>query len=305
MKGDKPIRICIASGKGGTGKTLISTSMFYSLLQHRVKATLIDCDAEEPNDMLFFDGVKLKEKHVVQRVPVIDENKCTFCGKCHDYCSYHAIFILPSERMIQVTEDLCHGCGACLVACKFDAITEKEVILGTVSHFFIAPASGIVESRTRLGVYSPVAVINAAINAVEKDHAIVMDAPPGNSCSFIHTVRKADYVILVTEPTPFGLSDLKQSAEILRMMGKPFGVIINRAGTGNMQTYHYVTENKIPLLMEIPFDRKIASRYAMGKVLASTDNTFSDRLFGVFNNILHQHGNSHYQREGRNREKQH
>jgi len=131
----EPIKIAIASGKGGTGKTLISTSLFYTLQQKHQIVTLVDCDAEEPNDMVFFSGNPEKTIDVTQRVPVIDVSKCTFCGKCHDYCIYKAIFILPPSKIIKVMEDLCHGCGACTVACEFDAITEKDVSLGEVNCF--------------------------------------------------------------------------------------------------------------------------------------------------------------------------
>lgn len=127
MINSKSIRIAIASGKGGTGKTLISTNLFHTLKEQDIAVTLVDCDAEEPNDMVFFDGKAINEIDVTQRVPVIDESKCTFCGKCHDYCSYKAIFILPPSKIIKVMEDLCHGCGACTVACEYDAITEKDV----------------------------------------------------------------------------------------------------------------------------------------------------------------------------------
>jgi MinD superfamily P-loop ATPase len=278
----EPIRIAIASGKGGTGKTLISTSLFYALQQKHQIVTLVDCDAEEPNDMVFFSGDAEKTTNVTQRVPVIDESKCTYCGKCHDYCSYKAIFIIPPSKIIKVMEDLCHGCGACSVACEFDAITEKDVSLGEVSCYPISMNSRIVESRMRVGVYSPVSVIKAAINEAGSNHVILMDSPPGTSCPFIQTVSHADYVILVTEPTPFGLSDLVQSVETLRTMNKPCGVIINRAGLGDDEIYKYLKNNRIPLLMEIPFDREIASIYSKGEIVAKEKPELQEKLLAVF-----------------------
>ncbi len=293
---DASIRIAIASGKGGTGKTLLSTSLFHMLQQQHAKVTLVDCDAEEPNDMLFFSGKMRKSVAVKQWVPVIDESKCTFCGLCHDYCNYNAIFILPPAKVIKVIEDLCHGCGACAVACSFEAITGKEISLGNVIHYEISESSNIVESRVRAGIYSPVSVIRKAIKESGNEHIVLLDAPPGTSCPFIHTVYGADYVILVTEPTPFGLSDLKQSVETLRTMSKPCGVIVNKGGLGDRQVYSYLMDENIPLLMEIPFDRKIASSYARGDIRVITAGALGNKLLQVFYHILDKYGNSHHQR---------
>ena len=146
-----PIKIAIASGKGGTGKTLVATSLFYALQRERIEATLVDCDAEEPNVMSFFQGQLEKSAEVMQRVPVIDENKCTYCGKCHEYCNYKAIFILPPMKVIKVMEDLCHGCGACTVACEYGAIVEKDVSLGQVNQYAVSENSKIIESRMECG----------------------------------------------------------------------------------------------------------------------------------------------------------
>jgi MinD superfamily P-loop ATPase len=283
---DSPqIKIAIASGKGGTGKTLVSTNLFYTLQQQAFSVTLVDCDAEEPNDMVFLKGDLVGAEEVMQKVPVIDESKCTFCGKCHEYCAYNAIFLLPPFKMIKVIEDLCHGCGACSVACEFDAVSEKNVSLGSVSHFSIDKLSTALEARMKVGVFSPVNVIKAAIKKTGNEGIIIMDAPPGTSCPFIHTVAKADYVILVTEPTPFGLSDLKQSIETLKTMSKKYGVIINRAGMGDQGVYEYLKEERIPLLMEIPFDKSIAMYYSKGEIFASINTKFQEKLLMMFNSI--------------------
>lgn len=282
MTSNTNYKIAIASGKGGTGKTLVSTSLFYSLQQNGVPVTLIDCDAEEPNDMVFFNGQCTKTIDVTQLEPVIDENKCTYCGRCHDYCAYNAIFIIPPSKIIKVMEDLCHGCGACSVACNDGAITEKVVSLGEIKYHPITSNSQVVEARVHVGVYSPVSVIKKAINSVDNNQLILMDSPPGTSCPFIQTVSHADYVILITEPTPFGLSDLKQSVDTLRTMGKDCGVIINRAGLGDKGVYQYLDNEKIPLLMEIPFDREIASIYSKGIIVAKEKPELQQKLIGVF-----------------------
>ena len=296
MTASQPFKIAIASGKGGTGKTLVATNIFHTLTGKGIKTGLVDCDAEAPNAKLFFEGSLEHSFEVTQQVPAINEDLCTYCGKCHEYCHYNAIFILPPARVIKVIEDLCHGCGACTVACKFDAITEKPMPLGEVRRYTLAGNHSLVESRMKTGVYSPVAVIKAGIKEAGNGRMVIMDAPPGTSCPFIQTVDRADYVVLVTEPTPFGLSDLKQSVETLRGMNKSCGVIVNRAGMGNRELYDYLEQARIPLLMEIPFDRNIAHTYAHGGRLEELDPHWETRFLTLFEEIKKHYGNSHHQR---------
>jgi MinD superfamily P-loop ATPase len=280
------VRIAVASGKGGTGKTLVATNLFYLLQGQGHKVTLVDCDAEEPNGRVFFSGTRAEVSAVIQKVPVIDENKCTYCGRCHEYCNYNAIFILPPARIIRVIEDLCHGCGACSVACRDEAVSEKDVPLGTVSRFALTSGSSLVEARMKVGVFSPVPVIKAAVQEAGSGGIVIMDAPPGTSCPFIHTVSTADYVVLVTEPTPFGLSDLKQSVETLKTMNKACGVIINRAGLGDSEVYDYLAGENIPVLMEIPFDKSIASSYSRGELAIKSHREWESMFMTFFNEIL-------------------
>jgi MinD superfamily P-loop ATPase len=245
-------RIAIASGKGGTGKTFVATNIFYTLFRDRVKAVLVDCDAEAPDSTAFFNAEPTDRTEVTQQVPVIDTDRCTFCGRCQEFCNYNAIFILPPVKIINVIEDLCHGCGACSVACQDNAISEQLMPLGYISSFSIDNTPSILEAKINVGVMSPVPVIKNAIKKIDnKLEVAILDSPPGTSCPFIQTVAAADYIILVTEPTPFGLSDLKQSAETLRIMNKSFGVVINRSGLGNNNVQQYLLDEKIPLLLEI------------------------------------------------------
>jgi len=291
------IKIAIASGKGGTGKTFVATNIFYTLLKNNYRAMLVDCDAEAPNSVAFFETKLVKETEVTQLVPVINTDSCTFCGKCHEYCNYNAIFILPPIKIIKVIEELCHGCGACSVACKTGAISEKPVSLGKVALYSTDRQPSILEARMNLGVMSPVTVIKEAIRQIDnKIDFAILDAPPGTSCPFIQTVASADYVILVTEPTPFGLSDLKQSVETLRTINKPCGVIINRAGLGNNDVSEYLMQNRIPLLLEIPFNKEIAGLYSKGKIVSASDSSFSKQVLSVIENVIEKYGNSNIER---------
>jgi MinD superfamily P-loop ATPase len=291
------IKIAVASGKGGTGKTFVSTNIFHALAAQGTRVTLADCDAEAPNAAAFFQLNLLENLAVMQQVPVINANICTFCGLCHEYCNYGAIFYLPDAGIIQVLDDLCHSCGACTVACRFDAIMEKEVEVGEVNTFRNNRGLKLVEAKMRIGAMTPVPVIKKAISVADDfQDFLVLDAPPGTSCPFVHTVAAADYVILVTEPTPFGLSDLQQSVETLRQMEKPFGVVINRAGIGNMAVADYLQRENIELLLEIPFNRQTAQLCSEGKLLAESDLQLAGRLINMVQNIKLEYGNSHYQR---------
>jgi len=321
------IKIAVASGKGGTGKTLVATNIFYSLMAENYKVVLIDCDAEAPNAAAFFDRKLIEKETINQIIPEIYSSACTFCGKCHDWCNYNAIFIIPPAKIITVIDDLCHACGACFEACHFNAIKEKSVSLGEIAAFMVnqqnlfplldrdepkaksgfsnadrvtvSVQSGkdllnedgyrtgmIIESRMKVGVMSPVKLIKTAINKIDPANDIaILDAPPGTSCPFIQTTATADFVVLVTEPTPFGLSDLKQSVETLRQMNRSFGVIINRAGIGNRDVYNYLENNHIPLLMEIPYDPQIAMLYSKGLLAAQRMTTLKEKLVELMENI--------------------
>lgn len=295
-------KIAIASGKGGTGKTFIATNIFNVLLKNRMNAVLVDCDAEAPDTIAFFEAQPVNTIDVDQKVPVIDTNACTFCGKCQEYCNYHAIFIIPPMRIIQVIEDICHGCGACSVACDFNAITEKSMPLGKVSSYLIGDRHKLIEARMNVGIMSPVQVIKAAIKlAGDHSDVAIFDSPPGTSCPFIHTVSSSDFIILVTEPTPFGLSDLKQSVETLKKINKSCGVIINRSGIGNDDVKNYLLQENIPLLLEIPFDKEIAELYSTGKMASERFPALGTDLYKMVKKIICRNGNSNHQRERWNR----
>lgn len=279
------VKIAIASGKGGTGKTFVSTNLYQSLLKKGANVALTDCDAEEPNAAAFFNISERSRIKVTQKVPVIDIDKCLFCGRCQDWCAYNAILILKERKMAKVMEEMCHDCGACFVACNYGAITEKDVDLGDVTTYDVQGLSSLVEGRLKVGVYTPVPVLKNAISATSAEIEI-FDSPPGTSCPFIHTVNASDYIILVTEPTPFGLNDLKLSVEILRHMAKRFSVIVNRAGLGCNEVYEYLENEKIDLLAEIPFDRNYAEIYSKGGLVSEENEGISLQFDAMANKIL-------------------
>jgi len=283
------MKIAIASGKGGTGKTFVATNLFWVAQKSHTRTTLIDCDAEEPNVAEFLAGKEQFTREVFQQVPVIDPEKCTFCGKCFEYCNYNAIVFLPQNNFIQVINDLCHDCGACIYACQAGAITEKPKLLGKVKASSYDGNAVLIESRSEVGVYSPVSVIKKAIKEADHQSLILLDSPPGISCPFIATVDQADFVILVTEPTPFGLHDLRLSAETVQQLHKPYGVVINRAGLGNREIYDWLEENRIPLLLEIPFDKEIARIYSEGHILVNENPTYEALFRNLLERITHYH----------------
>lgn len=284
----KSINISVASGKGGTGKTLVATNIFYSLYKNSFDVNLIDCDAEAPNAIPFFQTINQKKQEVFQDIPEVEINKCNFCNACHEWCMYNAIFILPQNKIIKIIDDLCHGCGACFVSCKNEALKRKEASLGFVSDYKIEENVFIVESKVNVGVMSPVKVIKAGIkHALNRSEILLFDCPPGTSCSFIQTNLVADFVILVTEPTPFGLSDLKQTVDTLKEMNKKYGVIINRSDIGICSSVeNYLKEENIPLLMKIPFDDKIAFAYSQGLLFSKEMKEYQQKFISLINKII-------------------
>ncbi len=254
--------IAIASGKGGTGKTTIATSL---AIVAGCNARLLDCDVEEPNAHLFIKPKVISRKSVSIPVPEVDPDKCNYCGKCAEVCVYNAIAVIPSKTggKVLIFPELCHGCGACTYLCPQGALRERDKEIGFIED---GTKNGLKFTYGRLNIGEAMAppLIRAVKEYIDPSGITLIDAPPGTSCPVITAVSGADFCILVTEPTPFGLNDLILAVEVLKKMGIKFGVVINRADVGDKKTDEYCAENNIPILMRVPFSRKIAEAYSRG-----------------------------------------
>jgi MinD superfamily P-loop ATPase len=237
---------------------------------------LVDCDVEEPDDVIFFPkAVKHTENVVTQLIPEIDTNKCTFCRKCVEYCEFNAIIVIPPVKFAEVNASLCHSCGACSAACQDNAITEKPLLIGKITRYFTGMGNGLLEGRLRIGSAMQTMVIRKLKKELNNENDIVIyDSPPGTGCSVVITVANADYIVLVTEPTPFGLHDLKLTIDMLKAINKPYGVIVNKAGLGNEEIYQYIEKENIELLGEIPYHKEYAAKYSTGELLNNIPERF-------------------------------
>jgi MinD superfamily P-loop ATPase len=253
--------LAVASGKGGTGKTLVSVNLA-KVIGNGVQ--LLDCDVEEPNDHLFIHGSKCDEVPVSIPIPDVDDSLCDGCGECGRCCEYHAIVSFGSTPII--FPELCHGCGGCAKVCPKQAIKEVAKRIGAIQTI---EAENMTLIQGRLDIGSPMAtpLIRALKQRQRHDSFNILDAPPGTSCPVIATIRGVDFVLLITEPTPFGLHDLKIAVEMVRILHVPFGVVINRVGVGDDRVHRYCSNQDIPVLLEIPDDRSIAESYSKGHLI--------------------------------------
>jgi MinD superfamily P-loop ATPase len=249
--------VSIASGKGGTGKTTVAVNLALSLKD----VQLLDCDVEEPNVHLLLKPKINEVKPVYVSIPRINEGLCNQCGKCAEFCEYNALFV--SSEKILVFPELCHSCGGCLIVCPTRAIVEEKRQIGTIK---MGVADSIELVYGELGVSEPMPgpIIKEVKNQIKSNKTVIIDSPPGTSCPVIESVYKSDYCLLVAEPTPFGLHDLKIMVEVLDKIKIPFGVVINRVGIGDRKVYEYCGDKGVSILLEIPFQRKIAELYSRG-----------------------------------------
>jgi len=273
--------ISVASGKGGTGKTLVATSLALSL-KDRDRVQLLDCDVEEPNDHIFLKPLITGSEAVYIPIPEINEKKCTYCGKCAEACVYHAIAVFAQH--VLVFPNLCHGCGACSYLCPEKAITEVGREIGIVEW---GHSDGIefAHGKLNVGEAMPTPVIRRAKAKANRDEIVIIDVSPGTSCPVVESIKDSDFCLLVTEPTPFGLNDLILAVETVKELGVSCGVVINRAGVGDSKVEEYCLREGIPVLLTIPLDTEIARLNSRGITLVEGMPQWKESFTELFDQI--------------------
>ena len=276
------MRIAVASGKGGTGKTTVATNLAFVAARAGRRTAYVDCDVEEPNGHIFLKPQFEHASAVGTLIPRVDEDLCTHCGQCGEICQYSAIAAV--EKAVLVFAELCHGCGGCSLVCPAGAITE---VLHETGQVQVGRAGAVRFVHGRLNVGQPMSppVIRAVRQAAPDEELVILDAPPGTSCPVIESIRGADFVVLVTEPTPFGLNDLKLAVEMVRALKLPLGVVINRAGMGDRETNAFCRQNRLAVLEEIPDDRRIAEAYSRGELAAEAIDEYGTLFEGLLEKV--------------------
>ena len=251
------MKIAVASGKGGTGKTSVAVNMALSI----GKVQILDCDVEEPNVHILLRPTIGETLPVELLVPKIIEEKCDYCGECAKFCQFNALFVAGETAM--VFPELCHSCGGCSIVCPNDAIVEESRQIGRIVKGS-AEDIDVVYGEINVGEALAVPIITAVKDHIDDKGTVILDSAPGSACPLVETVHGVDFCLLVTEPTPFGLHDLQVAVEVIQMIDLPMGVVINFAGIGDRGVYDYCEKQEIPIMMEIPFDRRIAELYSNG-----------------------------------------
>ena len=281
------MKLAIASGKGGTGKTTVAVSLALSLASAAVPPLFLDCDVEEPNAALFLRPEMMARRDVGLLIPVVDTARCTACGRCAEVCEYHAITVIGKQ--VLVFPELCHGCGSCPRQCPEGAIHETLNVMGTLEKG-LAGAVEFFQGTLNVGEAMAVPVIRQlkqwAMQSDVGDRPVILDAPPGASCPVVETMRGADAVLLVTEPTPFGLHDLRVAVQVARdELGLPVAVIVNRDGVGDAGVDAYCAAEGLPILLRIPLERAIAEGIANGASLIDIRPAYRDRLGALWEQL--------------------
>lgn len=271
--------ISVASGKGGTGKTTVATNLAVSIGSG---VQLLDCDVEEPNAHLFLKPKIERTETVFTAVPEIDKDTCTLCRKCSDICRFKVIAI--AGQTILTFPELCHSCGGCMVVCPEGAITETDRELGVIEEGF-SDSIYFVHGRLRVGEAMSPPLIRKVRSFIKPDKINIIDAPPGTSCPVIAAMKDTDFVLMVTEPTPFGLHDLKLAVEAVKLLHIPCGLVINRSDMGNEDVRQYAQAENMPIMMEIPFDRRIAETYSRGHLMVEAMPEWKDKFLALHSKI--------------------
>jgi len=282
------MKIAVTAGKGGTGKTTVATNLALSLSEEgKAPVQLLDCDVEEPDAHIFLNPEFEEEETVGMKRPQIDQEKCNGCGTCADLCVFNAIAVLQEKTLFY--PELCHGCGLCSLACPQEAITEIDHQIGIVQK---GRADGMEFLQGELTIGDPLAppIIDKLKKNIRAEAISILDSPPGTACPAVETIHNCDFALLVTEPTPFGLHDLKLTIKVCRSLGVPYGVVINRKGIGDLGVEEYCREEGIPVLLEIPDSREIAELYARGVPFAEEKREWKEKFISLFQSIKERSG---------------
>jgi len=280
------IKIAVASGKGGTGKTTVATNLAVTLARQGERVLYADCDVEEPNGHIFLKPTIRSTRRVGVPIPEIDDSRCSRCGECGQACQFSAIVCINNKDVLTFPE-LCHGCGGCSLVCPENAIVEVTRDIGNIEKGS-TDGIGFIHGTMRIGEAMSTPLIRAVKEGLPSEGIAILDAPPGTSCPVIEAVRETDYVLLVTEPTPFGLNDLKLAVEMVRALDLAFGLVINRSDIGDDEVRNYCKREEIPLLLEIPDDRKIAEAYSRGQMAIDAVPELGKRLAELWKNMVNQ-----------------
>lgn len=278
--------IAVASGKGGTGKTTVATSL--ALAISGSSPVILDCDVEAPNAHLFLKPQFDQRQQVSMLIPEVDESSCTGCGRCAEVCQFHAIVVLAGK--VLVFPELCHGCGSCGLNCPEEAILEVSRPLGILEAGTAMDDIRFSHGVLNIGEPMAVPVIHQLKNwrPFPNGEVVIRDAPPGTSCPVVESIRGADFVILVTEPTPFGLHDLRLAAQLTRELGLPAGVIVNRDGVGDAGVDETCRQEGLPIMMRIPLDRRIGEAIARGVTIVESFPEYVPHFQELYDRILSQ-----------------
>lgn len=277
--------IAVASGKGGTGKTTVATSLALALAESGRPVACLDCDVEAPNAHIFLRPALDNYKQVDLLIPEVDSDVCTGHGVCAEVCQFHAIVTLGGKTL--VFPELCHGCGSCTLVCPEKAITEIPKSMGHLESGRVNGSMFFAHGVLNVGEPMAVPIISQlkGWQAFPQSTISIIDSPPGASCPVVESLRGADFVLLITEPTPFGLHDLRIAVQLTRELNIPTGVIVNRDGIGDDGIDAYCRESDLPILMRIPFDRELGANLAQGKTLVEVAPEYKQRLIDLYSRI--------------------
>ena len=276
------MKIAIASGKGGTGKTTIATNLVCSIARMGKTVQYLDCDFEEPNGHIFLKPDIEETQNITIGVPGVDTEKCDGCGKCGQLCQYSAIICL--KDIVMTFDQLCHSCGGCMLVCPTGAIKEKQKEIG-FADFGTANGVKFGQGRLKIGdIHTPSLIKRVKKNSIDEG-VVIIDVPPGTSCPVIEAIKGVDFVLLVTEPTPFGLNDLKLAVGMVRELKIPFAVVINQSDLGDDQVQQYCDGENIQIILEIPNDRRIAEAYSVGKMIIDVLPEYKKDFTGLYESV--------------------